>query len=69
MEDLVKMVSDKTGISESQAKTAVNMVVTYLKDKMPDVGGQMESLMKDGAGSVGDLAGGLKDKMGNMFGK
>lgn len=69
MQDLIKMVADKTGISEPQAKTAVNMVVSYLKNKMPDVGGQMDSLMKGKSGSVEDLADGLKDKVGNMFGK
>ncbi|MEO8087981.1 MAG: hypothetical protein ABI763_14245 [Bacteroidota bacterium] len=69
MEALIKMVSEKTGITEAQATTAVNTVVTFLKDKMPaGVGSQVESFMKGGTGSVGDIAGGLKDKIGGMFG-
>lgn len=35
MENLIKMVSEKTGISEAQATTAVQTVMTFLKDKMP----------------------------------
>lgn len=70
MNDLVKMVSEKAGISDTQAKVAVDYVVNYLKDKMPaDVGGQVDTLMKGGAGSASDLAGGLADKVGGMFGK
>ncbi len=58
------------GISEVQAKTAVENIATFLKDKLPGgLGTQVESLLKGGAGSAGDLAGGLKDKIGGMFGK
>ncbi|MEI9807677.1 MAG: hypothetical protein WDO16_07245 [Bacteroidota bacterium] len=35
MEELIKMVTAKTGISEAQAKSAVDTVVSFLKDKMP----------------------------------
>lgn len=35
MDELVKLVSDKTGISEGQARQAVETVVDYLKDKLP----------------------------------
>lgn len=70
MDNIVKMVTEKAGISESQAKLAVDTVVSFLKDKMPaGVGSQVESFMKGGSGSLGDLAGGLKDKVGGMFGK
>lgn len=68
MDQLVKMVSEKTGISETQAKTAVNTVVTYLKDKLPaGMGNQVDALIK--GGNIGDVASGLKDKVGGMFGK
>ena len=64
------MVSEKAGISESQAKLAVDTVTSFLKDKMPaGVGSQVETFMKGGSGSLGDLAGGLKGKVGGMFGK
>lgn len=70
MENLIKMVSEKTGISDSQAKMAVDTVVSFLKDKMPaGTGGQVESFLKGGTGGLGDLAGNLKDKVGGMLGK
>ena len=68
MENIIKMVCEKTGISESQAKTAVETVVSFLKDKMPGgIGAQVESFINGGTGSLGDLAGGLKDKVGGVF--
>ncbi|WP_026898988.1 hypothetical protein [Daejeonella oryzae] len=68
MDQLIKMVSEKTGISESQATTAVQTVVSFLKDKMPaGMGSQLDSLIK--GDSAADLTGGLKDKIGGMFGK
>jgi len=70
MENLIKMVSEKTGISETQATTAVQTVVSFLKDKMPaGIGTQVESFIKGGTGSIGGIAGNLKDKVGGMFGK
>ena len=35
MDQLVKLVSQKTGLSEEMSKTAVEVVVNYLKDKLP----------------------------------
>ena len=70
MEQLIKLVSEKTGISQEQATTAVQTVVTFLKDKLPaGIGTQVDSFIKGGAGSMGDIAGSLKDKVGGMFGK
>ena len=68
MENIIKLVCEKTGISESQAKSAVETVVSFLKDKMPGgIGAKVESFINGGAGSLGDLAGGLKDKIGGAF--
>lgn len=65
MDKVIEMVSDKAGISKDQAKTAVDIVVNFLKDKLPEgMSGQVDSLLKGG----GDL-GGIKDKLGGMFGK
>ena len=67
--DIIKMVTEKAGISEDQAKKAVDTVVSFIKDKMPEgLGSQVESLLKGGESSVGDMASGLKDKIGGMFG-
>ena len=46
MEELIKSISEKTGISADQAKTALNTVLGALKDKVPtSLGGQLEDLL------------------------
>jgi uncharacterized protein (DUF2267 family) len=63
MDELIKLVSTKVGISEAQAKEAVEAVLGFLKDKLPaPVAGQIDALLK---GDMGDVAG----MLGGMFGK
>ncbi|MBK8805513.1 MAG: DUF2267 domain-containing protein [Bacteroidales bacterium] len=72
MEVLVKLVSEKAGISEAQAKMAIQMVTSFLKDKMPaGIGNQVESFIggSSKAGSSNDMLGGITDSLGGMFGK
>jgi uncharacterized protein (DUF2267 family) len=65
MEELVKMVADKVGISEAQAKQAVEMVMGFLKDKLPEpIAGQLDAALEGDVSGLGDLAGGL----GKLFG-
>lgn len=69
MENLIRLVTEKTGISESQAKSAVQTVVSFLKDKMPGgIGGQVESFINGNTGSIGKAADAIKDKIGNPLG-
>ena len=35
MEELIKTVSEKAGINAEQAKTAVNTVMEFIKNKVP----------------------------------
>jgi hypothetical protein len=67
VDEVVKLVSGKAGISESQAKTAVETVMSFLKDKLPaPLDDQVESALegKDVSGSAGDLTKGLGGLMG-----
>jgi hypothetical protein len=69
MEELIKMVTSKVGISESQAKSAVETVVSFLKDKMPGgIGSQVESFIGGKSGSVGNVVDSIKDKVGGLLG-
>jgi hypothetical protein len=59
MNELVKMVSQKTGIAEDQARTAVMTVLNYLKEKLPGpLAGQLDSVLGPG-GRAEDAASGL----------
>ena len=68
MDELVRMVADRVGISEAQAKQAIEMTMSFLKDKLPEpIAGQLDAVLDgdvSGLGDLGDLAGGL----GKLFG-
>lgn len=67
MEELIKQVVSKTGISEDQARTAVTTVLGFVKDKLPaPIAGQIDNALSgEGAGgSLGDLA----SKAGGLLG-
>ena len=69
MDNIVKVVTEKAGISESQAKSAVDAVIGFLKDKMPGgIGGQVESFLNSNAGTIGTVVDTAKDKIGGMLG-
>jgi hypothetical protein len=69
MEELIKVVTAKAGISESQAKSAVETVVSFLKDKMPGgIGSQVESFISGNAGTVGTVIDAIKDKASGLLG-
>ncbi len=56
MEDIVKMVADKSGIPQDKAQTAVNTVVGYLKEHLPsNLSSQVDQIMsgKEGGGMIG----------------
>ena len=58
MEDLIKMITDKVGISEAQAKSAVDMVTGFLKDKLPaPIAAQIDTVLKSGGSGLKDLGG------------
>jgi hypothetical protein len=66
VDELIKLVSKKVGISEAQAKEAVEVVVGYLKDNLPEpLAGQVDAALKGDLSGLSDLAGGL----GSLFGK
>lgn len=70
MENIIKKVAEKANISESQAQTAVDAVVSFLKDKMPGgMGAQVETFIKGGNGTLSGVGNNIKDKVGDIFGK
>jgi uncharacterized protein (DUF2267 family) len=67
MDELVKLVSKKVGISENQAKQAVETVMGFLKDKLPaPIASQVETVLS--GGEIPDV-GGLGKKLGGILGK
>jgi len=66
MDELVNLVSQKAGITQDQARTAVTVVLDFLKQKLPQpVAGQVDAFMSGQGGS----AGGIGSAVEGMFGK
>ena len=65
MEELIKQVTAKTGISEDQARSAVTTVLDFVKTRLPaPIAGQIDNVIGGGAaGAVGDLA----NTVGGLF--
>ena len=61
MDELVNLVVQKTGIPESAAKQAVEVVLGYLKQKLPaPIAGQIDAAVS-GSGKLDDVTKGLKN--------
>lgn len=68
MDELVKLVSQKTGLSDDKARVAVETVVGFLKDKLPaPIAAQLDSVLGGEGGASG--LGGIAQGLGGMFGK
>ncbi len=60
MDEVVKLVVQKTGISEDQARQAVTVVVNFLKGKLPGpIAAQLDGVLNNqgAAGALGGLFG------------
>jgi hypothetical protein len=69
MEELIKRITEKNGISEDQARTAVNTVSNFLKEKLPaPIAGQIDNVLTGAGGAVTDKLGEVAAKVGNIFG-
>ena len=61
MDELIKLVSEKTGLSEDMSETAVKLVLEYIKDKLPaPVAAQVDVVLgaDSAAAAISSLLGG-----------
>ena len=74
MDELVNLVVQKTGISQDDARKAVEVIVNELKTRLPGpISSHIDSFLSGGisggmsavAGEAGDM---LKGKLGGLFG-
>jgi hypothetical protein len=74
MDELVNIVAQKTGLSQDDARKAVEVIVTELKSRLPGpIAAHVDSFLAGGSsGEVDTLAGQagemLKGKLGGLFG-
>ncbi len=64
MNELVELVMKKTNLSEDVARTAVETVLNYVKQKLPEpLAGQIDSFVNE-KGALGGLTKGLENFLG-----
>lgn len=67
MENIVKIVTDKTGLSAEQARPAIEAVLGFVKEKLPaSVAGQLDNLL---TGKEFDYNAVLKGQLENLKGE
>ncbi len=70
MDELVKTVADKAGISPESAQQAVRAVLDFIKQKLPaGMGDQVENFLTNNAGAASGIVGSLAEKVGGLLGK
>lgn len=69
MEELIQLVSAKTGIAPEQARTAVETVLGFLKERLPaPLAAQVDGLLSNGAISPDNLTN-ASQGLGGLFGR
>lgn len=66
---LVELIQEKTGVSAEQAQQAVDVVVGFLKDKLPEpIAAQIDQVLKSDIGALADQIDAAKTLLGGLFG-
>jgi hypothetical protein len=67
MDELVKLVTDKVGISPDQAQKAVTVVMGFLKERLPaPLAGEIDKVLAGGVSGSG-AAGAAESAIGGLF--
>ncbi len=68
MDELIKLVVNKTGLPEATAQKAVEVVIGYLKKKLPaPIGAQIDALLASGQAAQGVES--AAQALGGLLGK
>jgi uncharacterized protein (DUF2267 family) len=66
VDELIKLVSSKAGITPEQAKKAVETVASFMKERLPAPwNAHVDNLLKGDVSGLGGMLGGV----GGLFGK
>ena len=68
MDDLVKMVSERTGLPADQARAAAQTVIDFLKSRLPEsMAGYVDAALN--SGTVNQVIGQAENLFGGLGGK
>lgn len=68
MNELVQMVTQKTGISQDKAQQAVEVIINHLKSRLPGPIASHLDQFTGGGSSSSNLESEAANKLGSMFG-
>lgn len=74
LDELVRRISEKTGLPEEQARSAAETAIGFVKEKLPaPIAGQIDNYLGGGSGEGGqeghgDLMGQAQNALGNFGG-
>ena len=71
MDELIKLVAQKTGLADDKARLAVEVVVGFLKQRLPgSVGEQLSAIVPGTAGGgLTEKVKGIAESVGGVFTK
>ncbi len=71
MDELIKLVTQKTGLPDDKARLAVDVVVGFLKQRLPgSVGEQLNAALSGAAGGgLTEKVKGIAESVGGVFTK
>jgi uncharacterized protein (DUF2267 family) len=65
MDELINIVAQKTGLAPDKARTAVDTVLGFMKDRLPaPIASQLEAALSGKGADIGDLTKGISGMMG-----
>ncbi|WP_322820558.1 DUF2267 domain-containing protein [Chloroflexus sp.] len=66
---LVELIREKTGVSAEQAQQAVDVVVGFLKENLPEpIAAQVDQVLKGDISALADQIDAAKTMLGGLFG-
>ncbi|MBO9313722.1 MAG: DUF2267 domain-containing protein [Chloroflexus sp.] len=66
---LVDLIREKTGVSAEQAQQAIDVVVGFLKEKLPEpIAAQVDTVLKSDVSAIADQIDAAKTMLGGLFG-
>nr|WP_044201269.1 hypothetical protein [Oscillochloris trichoides] len=67
---IVQLIQEKTGISEEQAQGALNTVLGFLKEKLPEpLAAQIDGLVSSDVSAASTVIDSVTSTLGGLFGK
>ncbi len=71
MDELIRQLSEKTGLPDDKARVAVEVVVGFLKQRLPgSVGEQLSAVLSGAAGGgLTEKVKGIAESVGGVFSK